>query len=96
MDTRIEQYEPFPPSVELIVSGGEYILRCVTKIPGDTCLGVTSVYANSDLTSVRTPLGAFLEKSPYAYNCCVRSGDLKTYNLWTLRTINMGECITIW
>lgn len=96
MDTINDQYEPFPPSVELIASGGRYILRCVTQIPSDTCLGVTSVYANRDLTSVRTPLGAFLEKSPHAYNCCVRSVDLKTYNLWSLRAINIGEYITIW
>ena len=95
MDSQNEQYEPFPPSVELIASGGRHNLRCVTNIPGDTCLGVTSVYANRDMTSVRTPLGAFLEKSQHEYNCCVRSGDLKTYNLWTLRTINIGECITI-
>lgn len=96
MDLGIEQYTPFPPSLRLVVLGDSYSLVCEKTIPTGTCLGMTSVYVSRNMTSVRTPLGAFVEKSQYDYNCCVRSGDLKTYHLWTLREIAVGETIMIW
>lgn len=96
MNFENDKYQPFPPSLKLIASGEGFVLKCATVIPADTCLGITSVYVSPEVTSLRTPLGAFLEKSSHGYNCCVRSADLKTYHLWTLRSINAGETITTW
>jgi len=91
-----DKYKPFPPSLKLITSGNGFILKCDTDIPTDTCLGITSVYVSPEISSLRTPLGAFLEKSTHGYNCCVRSANLKTYHLWTLRAIKAGETISTW
>lgn len=89
------EYRPFPPSLKLIISDDVYTLKCETAVPANTCLGMTSIRDGQNLTSVRTPLGAFVTNSLYDYNCCVRSVDLKTFYLWTLRTIEPGEHITI-